>query len=247
MLLHGFSGSAEAWPAPCVEGLAARHRVLLPDLPGHGRSPDPDRAGKDLAETVESLVALLDQAGVETAAWVGYSMGGRIALGAACLRPERVDRLVLESASPGLRTEVERARRRAADRSLATRIEEEGVAAFVDRWMAQPLFDSQRALEPERLAQERRRRMDNRARGLAESLRAVGTGAQPSLWDRLTAIGTPTLLISGGLDGKFTALAAEMADLLPRALHLTVPDAGHAVHLERPADWVRAVADFLDT
>ena len=246
LLLHGFTGSARAWPPVCVEALAARHRVLIPDLPGHGGSPVPrDGSGCDFGATVEALVRLLDRAGMGPATWIGYSMGGRVALGAAVLRPGSVSRLVLESASPGLRTEEERTERRAADEALAARIEADGVPAFVDRWMGLPLFATQRRLPPARLAEERRRRLENRTEGLAASLRGLGTGAQPSFWDDLAGVSVPALLVTGVLDAKFTELAGAMAGLMPTARHVTTPGAGHAVHLERPGDWLQAVIGFL--
>ncbi|HZD06188.1 MAG TPA: alpha/beta fold hydrolase, partial [Longimicrobiales bacterium] len=137
LLLHGFTGSAEAWAEELLEGLAARRRILAVDLPGHGGSDAPTGEGRmTLPSTARGLVGLLDRMGVERASWIGYSMGGRVALGAAVLYPERVDRLVLESASPGLATPEEREARRAQDEARARELESSGLEAFVDRWMA---------------------------------------------------------------------------------------------------------------
>lgn len=247
VLLHGFTGSASAWPARCVRALAEEHRLLLADLPGHGRSVDGvGDAAPDLAATVDAVTGALDEAGVGEATWIGYSMGGRVALGAAILRPERVERLVLESASPGLRTSVERVRRRHADEALARRIETEGMEAFVDAWLSAPLFASMRRLPPSVRRTDRLQRLENLEAGLAASLRSMGTGVQPSFWDRLPEIRAPTLLVTGLLDAKFTALGAEMARSIPGARHVIVADAGHRVHLERPRPWLAAIRDFLD-
>ena len=72
-------------------------------------------------------------------------MGGRLALALALRIPQRVRRLVLVSASPGLADAGERAARRAADEALADRIEAIGVEAFAREWAAQPLFAGQPA------------------------------------------------------------------------------------------------------
>jgi 2-succinyl-6-hydroxy-2,4-cyclohexadiene-1-carboxylate synthase len=171
-------------------------------------------------------------------------MGGRLALGAAVLRRERVAALVLEGASPGLRSAAERAQRRAADDALAAKLEREGLPAFVDHWLAQPLFATQRALGPERLESERRRRLRCDAASLAACLRGLGSGSQPPLWDALEKLGAPALLLSGALDAKFCALAREMAAHLPDARVRELAGCGHAAHLEDPDAWLVAVSRF---
>lgn len=177
---------------------------------------------------------------------VGYSMGGRVALHQALRRPDRVRRLILESASPGLATEEERARRRADDEALARRIVAEGIEAFVDRWEALPLFASQRRLPENVRRRHRAGRLANDPRSLAASLRGLGTGTLPSLWDRLEDIATPTLLIVGELDPKFVEIGHRMAAAMPDARLTVVPDAGHTVHLERPGMWLERVTEFLE-
>lgn len=83
--------------------------------------------------------------------------------------------------------------------------------------------------------------------GLANSLRGVGTGAQPSLWERLPALRIPVLLIAGALDAKFRRTAERMTERLPNARLEIVPDAGHAMHFERPELFDAIVSDFCRT
>lgn len=195
-----------------------------------------------LEAVVDDLCGLLDAVGVDRAVWVGYSMGGRVALGAALLRPERVERLVLESASPGLVSSEERSERRALDERRARALETDGLAAFVDRWMTLPIFESQRDLPDGTRARERARRMkEGSVEGWARALRELGTGSQPSFWERLDRVTMPVLLLAGGRDEKFVAIATRMAGAIPLATRVTVPGAGHAVHLEAPRDWLKAV------
>ena len=212
------------------------------DLPGHGSlAGESDAADFTLDATLSRLAAARGGPGPV----VGYSMGGRVALHFAARVPETVTHLVLESASPGLATPAERADRRAADEALARRIVSEGVAAFVDEWEALPLFASQNGLRAEVREALRRRRLSNDVRSLAASLLAVGTGALPSLWDRLPHIDVPTLIVVGQLDDKFRTIGEKMVEALPRADLVVVAGAGHAVHLERPRAWCEAVTDFL--
>ena len=245
VLLHGFTGSAASWRAhrPALE---ARHRVVAPDLLGHGGSDAPaDPARYAMAPTVADLAGLLDQLELRAILLLGYSMGGRVALHFAAAHPERVRGLILESASPGLATAAERAARIAADEALAARIEREGLAAFVDHWERLPLFAGQAQLPAEVRAALRTQRLANNPAGLANSLRGLGTGAQPSLWDRLPEIRTPALLMAGALDEKFTAIAQQMAAALPTARLAIVPAAGHTVHLEQPEAFQRLVTEFI--
>ncbi len=185
----------------------------------------------------------------EGAAWpadlVGYSMGGRLALHFAAAFPARVRRLVLESSSPGLATQEERAERRNADEALAERIEAHGIEGFVEEWERLPLFGTQGRLAPATRAALRTARLANRPESLAAALRGLGTGALPSLWERLPELVTPTLLLVGEEDRRFVHVAHEAAARMPAAEIVVVPGAGHAVHLERPDAWVEAVAAFL--
>lgn len=251
LLIHGFTGSVDAWGDDLIRGLAEsglrRRRVLAVDLPGHGQSDVPGDPGRyGMTRIVDDLVEVLDHVNVSRADWVGYSMGGRVALGAAVLQPDRVRRLVLEGASPGIDDEEEAAARRDSDEALAASILEEGMDSFVDAWMAIPLFRTQERLPDERRARERRRRLACDPLGLANTLRGLGTGRQSSFWDALPETEIPTLLLTGAQDEKFTRLARRMAARMPDATHIAVPAAGHTVHLERPGSWLRAIVGFLD-
>jgi 2-succinyl-6-hydroxy-2,4-cyclohexadiene-1-carboxylate synthase len=245
LLVHGFTGSASAWPPQLRSGLERVLRVIAVDLPGHGAAA-PRTAPEAWAfeRVVDELCAVLDACGAERALWIGYSMGGRLALGAAALRPERVAALVLEGASPGLNAEAERAERRQSDEALARRIERDGLESFVAHWLAQPLFATQRALGPERLEAERRRRLRCDAASLAACLRGLGAGAQPPFWDALAKLHVPALLLAGALDAKFCAIARAMAERMPDARVRELAGCGHAAHLEDPEAWLRAVLRF---
>lgn len=238
--LHGFTGTGAIWGTLALP----RRRVIAVDLPGHGASPPP-APGTGLPETADALVRVLDRLDLPAADWLGYSLGGRAALHVAVRHPTRVRRLVLESASPGLVAAAERDARSAADDALAATIERDGVAAFVDRWMAQPLFASQRRLPRALLARARDARLANAPAGLAAALRQLGVGRQTPLWDALDGLRARTLLVAGADDERYLAIARAMAHRLPRATVQVVPDAGHTTHLENPAAFTAAVEAFL--
>ena len=92
-----------------------------------------------------SGLTVLDRTDPDGAAHLlGYSMGGRLALYFALAYPERTRTLTLVSASPGIASLTERAERRRRDNALADRIEQDGIAAFVDYWQSLPMWKSQR-------------------------------------------------------------------------------------------------------
>ncbi len=245
LLLHGFTGSAAGWE-PQIVAWRDRYTCLAVDLLGHGQSTvpvDPTRYRMD--RTVADLIAILDQLGIARTHLLGYSLGGRVALALAVAHPARIGGLVLESASPGLATAAERAARVAADEALAADIERDGVPAFVARWEALPLWASQATLPAATRAALHAQRLHNHAAGLANSLRGLGTGAQPPLHDWLGGLNVPTLCMAGTLDAKFVALAEDLTVALPQGQLVLVPGAGHAVHLEQPNVFNQTVGQFL--
>lgn len=244
-LLHGFTGSASEWGEIVIEGLrAAGYRPVALDLPGHG-----ERAGEleGDAYTLEAALASIHAAHADESPVVGYSMGGRVALHLVNRYPGRVSKLVLESASPGLRSERERAKRRTADEELAGRIVRDGLDSFLEAWEALPIFATQAVLPAETRASVRDRRLKNDIGSLAAALRGLGTGTLPSLWERLPEIVVPTLVIVGELDPKFTEVGRRMVERMPGAYLEIVPRVGHNVHLEAPDVWCEVVSGFLAT
>ncbi len=241
LLLHGFMGDASDWDA-VAEALAPAFRCVAVDLPGHGEAVGlPDEA-YTVEGTTAALVETLDALGVPCCFVVGYSMGGRLALHFALRHPERCARLVLESASPGLRTEAEQTARRAVDEQRAVAVEQD-LDGFLVQWYRMALFASLKD-HPELRAQMMTKRRRNRPDEIARSLRGFGTGRQPSLWDELAGLSVPTLAVAGGRDRKFTDLAFEMAVAGPPVMPLIVRT-GHTVHAEQPALFADLVRDFF--
>jgi 2-succinyl-6-hydroxy-2,4-cyclohexadiene-1-carboxylate synthase len=166
-------------------------------------------------------------------------MGGRICLQLALDHPDLVERLVLVSASPGISDPSARDERRRADDDLAARVERRGVDAFLDEWLAQPMF----ATLPATVADVDARRANSVER-LTHQLRVLGQGAQPSNWERLTEIEVPTLLFVGESDRKYVAIAEQMADAMRGGVR-TMPRRGHACHLEDPGSFWSLLRSWL--
>ncbi len=247
VLLHGFTGSTKTWHE-VAHTLSKQYYVIAVDLIGHGKTESPlapDRYRMD--EQIADLHHLFQVLQLKKPLLLGYSMGGRVALGYAATYPERIKGLLLESSSPGLRTEHERNVRCQADTKLADRIENDGIEKFVDFWQEIPLFRSQKRLSTERQLAVRNERLKQNPIGLANSLRGIGTGSQPSFWDELERLKFPVLLLTGSEDEKFENIAREMKRLFPNVLHESIKDAGHAIHVEKPRQFATMIERYLKT
>ncbi len=245
LFLHGFMGSGEDW-RPIAQGLPPDYRCVAPDLPGHGRTPvRRDDVAYTMAAVSGDVMRLMDQIAPGPLTLVGYSMGGRLALHLALEYADRVQALVLESASPGLRSETERSERRVADEQRAVELETGDWEAFLSHWYSTPMFESLHGCG-ERFEELLMRRRNNNPRELARVLRGMGTGAQASLWNRLAEAAMPTLLIAGEYDAKYGAMAAAIGAKMPRASTAVVSGAGHNVHFEKPGDYTTLLRKWLD-
>ncbi|MEW6226385.1 MAG: 2-succinyl-6-hydroxy-2,4-cyclohexadiene-1-carboxylate synthase [Chloroflexota bacterium] len=244
LLLHGFTGRGSSWGAHAT-ALARRFRVVVVDLPGHGRSGYAAPARMTVERTADDLATILAHLDAAPAHVIGYSLGARIGLRLAVAHPAAVASLVLESPSAGIENDAERAARRAADEALAARLERDGIADFVTAWERSPVFASHAALQPGVVARQRAIRLRSDPHGLAASLRGAGQGAMEPLLDRLRAVTAPTLVIAGALDDRGRPRAETVAHGIPGARLAVLDGIGHTPHLEHPARFRRLVLDFL--
>ena len=241
--LHGFTQSAGSW-GEVIGKLPEQYRCIAPDLRGHGATTTAPGAPCSMEACTADLELLWDHLGVERTHLVGYSMGGRLALHVAARRPERILSLLTIGAHAGL-DEGARGRRRLDDEALASRIENEGVDAFVTYWGGLPLLAGLERRGPAFVEQLRAERLKNRAAGLACSLRGMGAGVMQPVWDDLGGVPFPCTFVAGELDQAYAGSASRLAAAVPRGRVDLVAGAGHPVHQERPDAFVRVLAAHL--
>ncbi len=215
VLLHGFAVSSR-YMIPLARLLSAHTPVLAPDLPGSGRSSNPDRV-LGIPDLAEVLVAFLDAVGIERVSLVGNSFGCQIALAAAVQHPERIERMVLvgPTVAPGLRR---------VSSVIAGLLQD----ALLEPALLVPIavwdyfdFGARRAWGTLRLLLE----------------------DKPE--EKLPFIKAPTLVVRGERDPLAPASwTRRMAGMLPQGDHLTIPDAAHAVHFNHPHTMARVIRDF---
>ncbi|MFD1040184.1 2-succinyl-6-hydroxy-2,4-cyclohexadiene-1-carboxylate synthase [Virgibacillus byunsanensis] len=242
LMLHGFTGSISTW-SNFVSNWKSEWQFIIIDLPGHGKTvTSTPRSMETFCLEMKQFLEYLNETPVHL---VGYSMGGRTALSLAMLHPELIKSLVLESASPGLAYKDERKCRREHDDNLARRIMDEGMESFIDFWENISLFSTQKNLPLEKKQSVRDERLAQSEEGLAQSLRYMGTGSQPSWWKNLSQFTKPVLLVTGELDEKFTEINKRMKKQLSLAEFVICENAGHAIHVEKPEIFGKLVTEFI--
>lgn len=245
VLLHGFTGSTQTWQKVAAL-LPSNIRCIAVDLIGHGKTVAPvEVAQYSIAFQIELLHELFHVLQLEKFSLIGYSMGGRVALSYAVRYPSQLTHLILESASPGLVDKQQRSIRKQADDTLAEKIIANGMESFVNQWENIPLFASQKLLPVDVQQEVRQERMEQRAIGLANSLRGMGTGVMPALWDSLATLAMPVTLLTGELDEKFIQLNTEMQQQITNGTHMTIPAVGHAIHVENPIKFATIVKETI--
>ncbi|SHG48488.1 2-succinyl-6-hydroxy-2,4-cyclohexadiene-1-carboxylate synthase [Ornithinibacillus halophilus] len=242
VMLHGFTGSTKTW-SDFITKWSDCFQIIAIDLPGHGKTSG--SIPKTMEECCNDLSILFKKLSIDKFHLVGYSMGGRTALSFTMLYPNMVQSLILESASPGLEIESEQKDRIRRDEKLAQKIEREGIKSFVDFWENIPLFETQKRLPTHIQQQIRDERLSQSEKGLATSLRFMGTGSQPSWWDKLSNLSTKVLLLAGDLDTKFVTINTRMNRELPNSELRTVKKAGHAIHVEQSEMFGKIVTEFI--
>lgn len=245
LLLHGFTGDGSTWGP--YRNLWVKHsRLIIPDIIGHGNTEAPDDLNRYQIEAVAAdMLDILDQIGVKQVDVLGYSMGGRLALTFALSYPERVRKLILESASPGLPTEEERLDRRKKDANLAKLINEQGIVTFVDYWENIPLFSTMNTLSESIKETIRKQRLSNSQKGLANSLLGMGTGSQPSWWEDLDKLRCELLVLAGEKDEKFSRIAEKIKSNTKKSSLWVFHESGHTIHVEELEKFGTIVSDFL--
>lgn len=244
LFLHGFMGTGMDWH-PIATYFAGQYFCLLPDLPGHGQNTRllPQNT-LDFDTVCTGLKQLLLELKLQKVTLVGYSMGGRVALYFTVKFPQHVEKLVVESANPGIQDPAARTTRAALDDQRALQILAGGINDFVEGWYNLDLFASLKRF-PRRWANTKTHRKQNNPQWAAKVIREMSPGRQPPLWRHLSQLKIPVLLLAGMLDTKYATLVSQMGKLIPQASVQIVPNAGHNIHLEQPQMFANYMGYFL--
>ncbi|HEY5960005.1 MAG TPA: alpha/beta fold hydrolase [Polyangiaceae bacterium] len=246
VLIHGFLGGPWSFDG-VLSRLSSGPDVMCPALSFHGHGAESDSYDTTFLGEIDRIAAnVVRRFGGAPVTLLGYSLGGRIALGLAIRHPSAVRRLILISSRRGLDAAEDRSTRLARDEAWATLLERSGWDAFLEAWWAQPVFSSLQRLPSEALEREAIQRRRGHPSALAMAMRRFSLGNQPDYATEVQNLAVPTLLVAGDLDPKFVGLSKELAELLPKGRVFVIENAGHHLLLEAPAAVARIIDEELE-
>ena len=243
MLLHGFMGSSKDWH-DVLETLAKSYFCIAVDLPWHGDSPPLRFCDNPFDQTASALRSILETQHIKKSALLGYSMGGRIAMYAATRHPNIFGPLIIESASPGIQGIIDLKSRQKQDRIIGDRLRHDNFDYFMESWYEQPLFESLR--RHPNFERMHRSRLQNKPAFLADSIRALGAGVQPSLWNDIEKYPNSVLMLVGEFDKKYRGIATMLQRRRPQTLIKIIPECGHNIHFENSTIFCKKTMQFLN-
>jgi pimeloyl-ACP methyl ester carboxylesterase len=239
LILHGLLGSARNWTG-AAKALGEARRVFALDLRNHGRSPWAETMSFD--DMAGDVAAFVDRHELSPAAIIGHSLGGKVAMRLALMRPELVRRLVVVDVAPVAYThtfapfveamqEVDLAaleRRADADLALERAIGDPAIRNF----LLQNLIKTDAGFVW-------RVNLEALAANMPELLGFPAPGDD-------AAYQGPALFVAGGRSPYIRAEHRPLiARLFPAAEHAVIEGAGHWVHAERPAEFLAVARRFL--
>jgi esterase len=245
IFLHGGGQNAHTWDLVAL--LLGRPAIAI-DLPGHGHSSW--RADRDYGpvRNAAAVAAAIDQLAVRAAAVVGMSLGGLTTIHLAATRPDLVRRAVLVDVTPGSPSAAAHMTDQQRGAVALTR----GPRSYASRT---EMVDAAIRASPRRPVSAVRRGVVHNSRQLPDgtwtwrydqhdgSPTALGAA---TLWDDLTTLTMPTMLVTGG-ESAFVPAGdlAELTRRLPAIRIEQVPAAGHAVQSDQPAALATLIEEFV--
>jgi len=238
LLLHAFPLNSRMWE-PQMGALAARARLLAPDLPGFGLSPPPP-AAPSLDDYARQVVGVLDALEVDRVVVVGLSMGGYLAFRLVGELGRRLVGLVLANtrATPDAESGA------LARHRLAAEVEARGVEVAASEFLPKLLGATTQRVRPAFVDRVRDIIRENTPAGVAAALRAMA--ARPDSTPLLAGIRCPVLCVAGEEDMLTPPeVARDMAERIPGGRAMVISEAGHLTNLEAPQAFNEALAGFL--
>ena len=240
---HEFAGDYRSWE-PQVRFFTRRYRVITYSARGYLPSDVPtDESSYSQDQAVDDLRGLLEHLGIEQAHIGGLSMGGNVALNFGLKHPDMARSLVVAGTGTGS-TDPEGFRKNV--NSIAQRMQEQGMAAMTDYTRGSARIQFLRK-DPHGWQEFADQFYEHSAIGSALTYRGV-QGKRPSLFelqDQLTKLEVPTLIMIGDEDDPCIEPSIFMKRHIPYSGMVVIPQSGHAINLEEPELFNRAVLDFL--
>ncbi len=236
VLSNSLGADLSMWE-PQLDLLTRSYRVLRYDTRGHGGSDAPE-GPYHFDDLVGDVIGLMDAQEIESAAFMGLSMGGMTGLGLALDHSDRVSRVVCADG----RADAPEPFRAMWDQRIAA-VEASGLNGIVDGTLATWLTETWREANPEALAAVRSMVLGNDPAGYIACCRAL---KQLDYLRRLGSVSIPVHFVGGSEDkGAAPDVMRAMAEATPGGVFVEVPDAAHVANINQPAGFNAAIAGFL--
>lgn len=246
VFVHEFAGDWRSWE-PQLRHFSRRYRCITYSARGFPPSDVPEnpaRYSQDRAR--DDILAVMDGLGIEKAHVVGLSMGGFATLHFGFTYPERSRSLVI--AGCGYGAEPDKRRQFAEEAKLAARrFEELGMEQAGESYAIGPTRVQFHNSDPRGWAEFRDQLIQHSAKGSANTLLGV-QASRPSLYElvgEMRRITAPTLILTGDEDWPCLEPGILMKREIATAALAVIPNAGHTINLETPAEFNGIVSDFL--
>ncbi len=227
LITHGYASSTKAWEGQ-ARSLSDTYRIITWDMRGHAGTDSPtDQAQYSEEATVDDMAALLDHLGIEKAVISGLSLGGYMSLAFNLKYPGRVRALMLFDTGPGYNNPKGREAWNETAVKRAERFEEMGLDALGQ-------------------GAEVKISVHTSAEGLALAARGMLAQFNDGVIKSLEHVKVPTLVLVGENDQPFLGATDYMANKIPGAKKVVIPNAGHASNLDQPAAFDAAVREFME-
>jgi pimeloyl-ACP methyl ester carboxylesterase len=246
VFVHEFAGDLRSWE-PQLRHFSRRYRAVAYNARGYTPSDvPPDVASYSQNRAADDVAAVIDHLGAGPAHVVGLSMGGFATLHFGFRHAARARSLVVAGCGYGAEPD-QRDRFRAEVANIVTFIREEGMGRFAERYAFGPTRVQFQNADPRGFAEFQRQLAEHSAEGSALTQLGV-QGERPSLYeltDRMKAMTTPTLVLTGDEDWPCLLPGVLMKQSIPSSAMAVMPNCGHAINLEDPDEFNRLVGDFL--
>ena len=236
LFIHGLGSCAADW-APQIAYFRANYRIIAFDQRGHGRSSRP-RDGYSIPRFAQDAIALLKALEIGPVHIVGLSLGGLVAFQVAVDAPELVKSMTIVNSGPEVPAQTFKQRIPLYVRLLY--LHTLGLRRMA-KAIAKNLFPQPEQADLQKVLIERLASNDKRC--YAASLRAIFAGW--GVAERLSEIRCPVLFVAADQDYTPVELKQAYVNRLPNARMVVVPDSRHALPMEKPREFNRALADFL--
>lgn len=243
VMLHGFMGEISDFDS-LAKRLQEKYFCIAIDLPGHGQTKSNSEIDYTIEKTSEAIMHFLEKNNIVNPNLLGYSMGGRVVFYLLTHYLNMFHKAIIESSSPGLKTEQDKIERIQKDLLLSKRMRMEPIEQFLDDWYALDLFasiDKNSDAYKKMILRKKKNNIDR----LALSLKYSGTGAMPSMWNTLDEVTVDVLLITGSLDKKYTAIGEEISSQYDNFSLEVIDGVSHNIHFENEDKFYNSVNNYL--